>query len=95
MMQIWITVVLTVVSVIVIPGVVLLIRLAVKWTTLESKLAGLVDDVKQIIIDKDKVHLMIMEEIKADRAASDRRLRWLEQHLWKSQRARGGKGRAI
>jgi hypothetical protein len=65
------------------PILLLLIRTIQKWTRVEDKLEDLVTDVKQLVIDKDRVHLEINTQIREDRTATDRRLRWLEEHLWK------------
>lgn len=60
-----------------------IIRVTQKWTRTEDKLNGLIEDVKELIKDKDKTHTDIIATMRDDRAATDRRLRWLEETLWK------------
>lgn len=79
----WVAVALTVFAVIVIPLLTLVVRGFVKWSRVESKLDELGGDIKGLIITKDKEHLAILEEIRTDRKATDRRLRWLEEYLWR------------
>jgi hypothetical protein len=62
--------------------IVLLWRIAVKMTRTEDAIAGLGADITDLVKDKDKVHLEITREMREDRAATDRRLRWLEEHIW-------------
>lgn len=80
----WLTVVLAVFSVLLIPLLAVLIRGAVKWTRTEDKLSVLVDDVRQLMTDKDKVHSEILEQMRMDRDATDRRLRYIEE-FWMDQ----------
>lgn len=75
----WAAIMLTVVSVLLLPALAILIRGAVKWTRTEDKLAELVGDVRQLIADKDKVHGEILEQMRVDRDATDKRLRYVEQ----------------
>lgn len=75
----WVAVTLAVFSVLLIPALAILIRGAVKWTRTEDKLAELVGDVRQLIADKDKVHGEILEQMRVDRDATDKRLRYIEE----------------
>lgn len=77
------TLVLGIMTGILIPTVILLIRGAIKWTRVESKLDNVVNELRAIVDEKDKVHLEIYTQMREDRAATDRRLRWLEEHLWR------------
>lgn len=61
----WIMVILSSLSVLLIPLVILTIRIAMKWTQL-------VGDVRQIAKDSHE-----------DRVTMDKRLRWLEENLWR------------
>lgn len=81
----WLTIILSAMAVLVIPLFVVLIRGVVKWTRVESKLDGVTDDMKELVRDKDAVHLEITNQMREDRRATDRRLRWLEEHLWRSK----------
>ena len=82
----WISVILTVFSVLLIPTLIILIRGAVKWTRTEDKLGMLVDDVRQLVADKDKVHSEILEQMRVDRENTDRRLRFIEEFWMKMGR---------
>lgn len=76
------TLILTFISVIGAPTLVFSLRISAKWTRVEARLEELVRNMAKLVDDKDKVHLAIQSEIRDDRAATDRRLRWLEEHLW-------------
>jgi hypothetical protein len=80
----WIVAALTVFSVLLIPALAILLRGAIKWTRTEDKLSTLVDDVRELITDKDKVHAEMLKQMADDRMATDRRLRFLEE-FWMEQ----------
>lgn len=73
-------------AVIFIPLLIALIRGIVKWTRVEDKLDELVKDMSQLIKDKDATHEAMLKQMTDDRRATDRRLRWLEENLWKGRR---------
>lgn len=73
-------------AVIFIPLLIALIRGIVKWTRVEDKLDELVKDMSQLIKDKDATHEAMLRQMTDDRSATDRRLRWLEENLWKGRR---------
>lgn len=86
----WIGVSLTAVSVLLLPALVILVRGAIKWTRTEDKLGTLVEQVRQLIAGKDrahqeiivntaKIHAEFMEQMRADREATGRRLRFTEE----------------
>lgn len=75
----WVSVALTVVAVLLIPVIVILVRGAIKWTHVEDKLSELVTDVGQLVANKDKVHSEMLEQMRLDREATDRRLRFIEE----------------
>lgn len=70
---------LTGAAVLIIPSMVILLRGAVKWTRTEDKLSELIDDVHKLVSDKDRVHAEMLEQMRLDRDATDRRLRYLEE----------------
>lgn len=89
-----VTLILSIVTAVLIPLVVVLVRGATKWTRVEAKLDHAVDQLKKIVEDKDKTHHEIYDQLtrntqevyaqmREDRVATDRRLRWLEEFLWK------------
>jgi hypothetical protein len=75
---------LTVIAVLLIPGLTLLWRGAVKWTRVEVKLDAVVKDLSKIVEDKDRTHAELAAQMREDRTATNSRLRWLEEHLWKN-----------
>lgn len=79
----WIAVTVSLIAVVVIPSFALNWRMAVRWTRVESKLEQVVENMEHLVQDKDRVHLAIQTEIKDDRRATNLRLRWLEENLWK------------
>lgn len=80
------SIVLTCVSALLVPAIVLMIRGAIKWTRVESKLDHAIDELKSISYDKDRVHMEIYTQMREDRAATDKRLRWVEEHIWNNKR---------
>ncbi len=78
--------ILTSMAVIFIPLLALMVRIVSKWTKVETKLDVLVEDMKGIVADKDKTHSEMLKQMSDDRRATDRRLRWLEETLWKGSR---------
>lgn len=74
--------ILTSLGVIFIPLLVLLTRIITKWTKIESRLDELTSDIAKLVVDKDKTHNEIINQIIDDRRATDKRLRWLEENVW-------------
>ena len=89
----WIMLVLSLTSVLLIPSLILLVRLVAKWTKVEERLGELANDMSELVKDKDKVHSEMLGQMREDRAATDKRLRWLEEHLWASDIKKGRGGR--
>jgi hypothetical protein len=79
------TIILSVLGIIFIPLMALLMRGAMKWTRVESQLTELIKDVEKLITDKDRTHADILKQMTDDRRATDKRLRWLEEYLWKGR----------
>lgn len=77
--------ILSAIGIIFIPLLVVLIRGIVKWTRVEDKLDELVKDMGQLIRDKDETHNAIIKQMGDDRRATDKRLRWLEENVWKGR----------
>ena len=75
----WLALALTGFSVLMIPALAVLVRGAVKWTRTEDRLAELVADVRELIADKDRMQEQVLEQMRTDREATDRRLRYLEE----------------
>lgn len=74
-----------------------IIRLTIKWTQVEDKLQNICDKVESLVKDKDQVHREMIQTMREDRSATDKRLRWLEENLWKGQsknalRGQGSRG---
>lgn len=91
----WVIAVLTVFSVLLIPTLIFIVKGAMKWTRVEDRLGSLVDAVQHLVADKDrvhneivaredKIHAEILETIRLDRDATDRRLRFIEE-AWMRQ----------
>jgi len=72
-------------AIIVIPLVVLLFRIVIKWTRTEDKINEIAADLKGMVVDQDKIHVELAAQMREDRSATDRRLRWLEKNLWKGK----------
>lgn len=55
--------------------------------TMVNQLASIARDLDRLVADKDRAHAELAAQMREDRQVTDRRLRWLETHLW----ARRGK----
>lgn len=75
----FVTVGLTIIGVIIIPTLVLLVRGTIKWTRTEDQLRELVGDVRQLVDAKEKVHSEMYAQMREDRSATDKRLRYIEE----------------
>lgn len=73
----WAAFVLAVFTGIVIPLAVMVVHGVVKWTRIQDRLDAVIVDLRELV-----------DEVKQNHGATDRRLRWLEENLWK--RRRGG-----
>lgn len=80
----WAVITLGITTGLLIPTLIFLIRGAIKWTRVEDRLTEIAKDLNEIVADKDKVHTEMLTQMREDRAATDRRLRWLEETRWKS-----------
>lgn len=94
----WTITVLTTLSVLCIPLIVIALRGMRKWTQTEEKLKELVDDVRELVASKKAdhealamqmhrnseaekvVHGEILAQMRTDREATDRRLRFVEEY---------------
>jgi hypothetical protein len=59
------------------------VRVTSKWTRTEDKLDVVLKSIERLIQDKDKTHAEMVSTMRDDRHNADRRLRWLEETLWK------------
>jgi hypothetical protein len=48
-------------------------------TQIEDKLDNVIEDTGKLVVDKDRVHQAIYEQMRVDREATDKRLRYLEE----------------
>lgn len=68
-----------------IPAIGLMFRLVIKWTKTEARLEELSKDMRELVDSKDRIHSEMLGQMREDRAATDRRLRWLEENIWKGR----------
>lgn len=64
-------------------ALIVLARMAARWSRIEADLSHLSADMHELVQDKDRVHAEMLTQMREDRSVTDRRLRWLEEHLWK------------
>lgn len=81
-------IVLGVMSVLVIPLLIFIVKLSMRWTKVESNLITLTTSLQALVRDKDATHEVMLSTMRDDRNATDRRLRWLEEHLWNRRNER-------
>jgi hypothetical protein len=62
-----------------------LITISVQWGGLRSDLRSINKDLIEIVKDKDDMQHSILDQMKVDREATDRRLRWLEENVWRNR----------
>lgn len=74
-------IIIALLSVIIIPGIGLLWRAAIKWTRIESDMGGLVKSITDLVADKDRTHVAMLEQMREDRTATNSRLEYLER-MW-------------
>lgn len=80
----WVIVALTIFTTLLVPTLWFMVRGAIKWTKVEDKLGTLIDQMKIMVMDKEKTHREMLETMRLDREATDRRLRYIEE-FWMSQ----------
>lgn len=83
--QVWLTISLSILSIILIPLLALLIKVVQKATRLDVNQEQISDSLVSLVRDKDKVHAAMLDQMKEDRRTTDRRLRWLEEYVWKNK----------
>ncbi len=67
------------IGVICIPTLIMLAKGASRWARTETHLETLIGEVRQLVQDKDKTHEEMLEQMRVDRDATDRRLRFMEE----------------
>ena len=82
----WVIAALTFVGVLLIPTLAFMIRGAVRWTHVEDKLSTLVEDIHQLVADKDKTHAEMLSQMRLDREVTDKRLRYIEEYFMEQGR---------
>src|SRR5215469_15379430 len=76
-----ILVILSVMGILLLPTLGLVLRITIRWTRTEDRLSTVIDDVKELISSQDKVHAEMLAQMRLDRDATDRRLRFLEEWI--------------
>lgn len=76
-------------GIIVIPTLILVVRAAIRWKGVEDRMNSVANDLGDIVRDKDRIHAEMIAQMREDRKATDRRLRWLEENLWSGRINRG------
>lgn len=61
----------------------ILIRTVRRNTRSEDKIDSLVEAVQRLVQDKEKVHAAMLDQMRYDRDATDRRLRFMEEWFMK------------
>lgn len=79
----WSVILLSIISVMLLPAIALMINISVKWTKAQDRIENLTEDMRELVDNKDKIHAEMLQQMREDRVATDRRLRWLEENLWR------------
>lgn len=77
------TLILSAIGIIGIPTLAFVVRATIKWTRVEDKLEVIATKLLDLVRDKDKIHSKMLQQMREDREATNRRLRWLEENLWR------------
>lgn len=80
----WLQLILSAVAVLLLPSLAILMRGVVRLSRNEQKLDTLIKSVEKLVIDKDKTHQAMLEQMREDRSATNRRLEYLER-IWISR----------
>jgi hypothetical protein len=83
-LQTWFGIALSFLAIILIPLLVMLVRIVQKATRLEGNQERISNSLISLVQDKEKIHAAMLDQMKDDRRATDIRLRWLEEHYWKT-----------
>jgi hypothetical protein len=78
--------IISILAVIVIPLLVAVLRSAIRWKGIEDRLDSVVSNLSSIVKNEDKIHGEFIAQMREDRKATDRRLRYLEENLWSRNR---------
>jgi hypothetical protein len=82
------TILLSFVGVIGIPTLTFVVRATIKWTRVEDRLEVISNKLIDIVKDKDETHQEMLRQMREDREATNRRLRWLEENIWNARNPR-------
>ena len=84
---------LSAIGIIGIPTLTFIVRATIKWTRVEDRLQVISDKLIDIVKDKDETHAAMIQQMREDRNATNTRLRWLEENVWRLNRNGGTKDR--
>lgn len=79
----WAVILMSIVSVLLIPAIALMINVSMKWTRAQARIESLTEDVRELVVNKERTHAEMLQQMREDRNATDKRLRWLEEYLWR------------
>jgi hypothetical protein len=79
-------IIISVLSVLILPALALLVRITIKWQRVEDRLTEITGDLTQIVKDKSDAHKALFDLIRSQTKATDERIRWLEQNFWNRPR---------
>lgn len=60
------------------------LRITAEDATQRAQIIQLGKDMAELVSDSERARSEILTQLTNDRAATDRRLRWLEEHVWRS-----------
>lgn len=66
-----------------------LIRSVQKQTRTEDRVGELASDVKELVEQKDRTHEAMLNQMRSDRDATDRRLRFMEEYFMRHSMGKG------
>ena len=78
------TIILSILTILVIPMIGLLWRIATFRAKITDDIEDIGKDIRALVSDKDRVHKELADQMREDRRATNERLRWLEENLWRA-----------
>jgi len=87
----WADIGISILGIILIPFLALLFRLTIKSTQLVDRVANIDQGLKEAVQNQTKQNAELNAQMRDDRLATNQRLRWLEENLWRRDGERNSK----
>jgi hypothetical protein len=86
----FLTLIVSAIGAILLPTLIMILRGIVRWTRTwtitEEKLSAVASDLSELMAQKDQVHAALFDQMRVDREATDKRLRFIEEWFMRGGR---------